>query len=211
MITAFTLKGSSIRLTPLSLDHLDALCAIGLEPRLWQATTIQVRTRADMEGYIQAALATERAGTALPFAIIDCVTGKVIGTTRFHSIATEHRHLEVGFTWIGTPWQRTSVNTEAKYLMLRHAFESMGFIRVEFRADAENEQSQRALVRIGARKEGVLRHYRISAHRGIRDLAVYSIIVSEWPSVRLNLETKLAKPPNKAPEPTTTAVTPRAT
>jgi RimJ/RimL family protein N-acetyltransferase len=193
MIAPFSLKGFSIRLTPLGYEHLDALCAVGLEPRLWQATTIQVRTRADMEDYIRVVLAAKGGGTALPFVIVDRATDQVIGTTRFHSIVPEHRHLEIGFTWIGIPWQRTSANTEAKYLMLRHAFESMGCIRVEFRADAENAQSRQALCRIGAHEEGVLRHCRISAHRGIRDLAVYSIIAEEWPAVRLNLEAKLAK------------------
>lgn len=137
------------------------------------------------------ALDAGSAGTALPFVIIDLATGRLVGTTRFHSIVPDHKRLEIGFTWIAVPWQRTAVNTEAKYLMLRHAFETMGFIRVEFRADAENDQSRRALVRIGAREEGVLRRYRISARRGIRDLAVYSIVDSEWPQVRNRLETLL--------------------
>lgn len=190
-MTPFNLEGRSIRLTPLSIEHLDVLCAVGLEPKLWQATTIQVCTRADMAAYIRAALAGHSAGTAVPFAIVERATDRVIGTTRFHSIVAEHRHLEIGFTWIALPWQRTAANTEAKYLLLRHAFETMDFVRVEFRADAENEQSRRALLRIGAREEGVFRHYRITAHRGIRDLAVYSIIATEWPAVRRNLEIRL--------------------
>jgi len=197
MIAPFSLRGGSIRLVPLSLEHLDALCAAGLEPRLWGATTIQLSTRADMEAYVRAALRAQDSGTALPFTIVDRATSQVVGTTRFHSIVVEHRHLEIGFTWVALPWQRTVVNTEAKYLMLYHVFESLGYIRVEFRADAENEQSRRALVRIGAREEGILRQYRISAHRGIRDLAVYSIIRSEWPHVRRNLEAKLEGRPIK--------------
>jgi N-acetyltransferase len=188
---ALILEGSAIRLVPLTLAHLDELCAIGLEPQLWRATTIEVKTRAEMEAYVRAALSARDAGAALPFVIVRRETGAVIGTTRFHSMVPLHKHGEIGFTWIALPWQRTGVNTEAKYLLLRHAFEVMGWIRVEFRADAENEPSRRALRRIGAREEGILRHYRISAHRGIRDLAVYSIIESEWPHVRAGLEAKL--------------------
>ena len=155
-----------------------------------------------MESYVRSALDAQSGGTTLPFVIVDRVTDRLVGTTRFHSIFPEHKRLEIGFTWIALPRQRTGVNTEAKYLMLRHTFEIMKFIRVEFRADAENEQSRRALVRIGAREEGVLRSYRLSARRGVRDLAVYSIIDSEWPQVRATLEAKLKKEPNQAPEPT---------
>jgi RimJ/RimL family protein N-acetyltransferase len=193
MTNTITLEGNTIRLVPLSLENLDALCAIGLEPRLWQATTIQVQTRAEMESYIKVALEAQDEGIALPFVIIERSSGKVIGTTRFHSIATKHRHLEIGFTWIALPWQGTVVNTEAKYLMLYHAFESMNCIRVEFRADAKNEQSRRALTRLGAQQEGILRHVRISPHRGVCDLVVYSIIAKEWPQVRSNLEMKLSR------------------
>lgn len=194
MIFPFSLAGSLIRLTPLSLGHLDALCASGLEPSLWQATTIQLLTRGDMEAYVRAALDAQMRGTAMPFAILERSTGKLIGSTRFHSVDVAHRHLEIGFTWLSLPWQRTAANTEAKYLMLRHAFESMGYIRVEFRADAENEKSRRALKRIGAFEEGTLRHFRISPHRGIRDMVVYSIVREEWPGIRSDLELKLMTP-----------------
>lgn len=194
MIPPFSLVGCSIRLTPLNFDYLDALCAVGLAPILWRSTTIQVLTRIDMEAYIRKALAARDSGTALPFVILEAASGRLIGSTRFHSIDPEHRHLEIGFTWLGVQWQRTSINTEAKYLMLRHAFEVMHYIRVEFRADTQNEQSRRALKRIGAREEGVLRHYRISAGRGVRDMAVYSILEDEWPQVRLDLEAKLTQP-----------------
>lgn len=187
----FSLSGRSVRLTPLRMEHLDALCAVGLEPRLWRATTLRVGTRGEMEAYVRTALAAQEHGTALPFAILDRATGSIIGSTRFHSIDFAHRHLEIGYTWLGLPWQRTAANTESKYLMLRHAFESMRCLRVEFRADAENEPSRRALARIGAREEGTLRAFRISAHRGVRDLVVYSIIDSEWPGVRARLEAKL--------------------
>lgn len=136
MISPFSLAGRFIRLTPLRLDDLDDLCAIGLDPSLWQSTTIQVVSRGDMEAYVQAALAAQHRGTAVPFAIFERTTDKLIGSTRFHSIEFAHRRLEIGFTWLGCPWQRTFANTEAKYLMLYHAFEHLGCIRVEFRADS---------------------------------------------------------------------------
>lgn len=191
MIFPFSLAGRFIRLAPLRIDDLDGLCAIGLEPLLWQSTTIQVVTRSDMEAYVRSALDAQDRGTAMPFAIYEQSTDKLIGSTRFHSIDIGHRHLEIGFTWLGLPWQRTSANTEVKYLMLRHAFESMGCIRVEFRADTENEKSRRALKRIGASEEGTLRQFRISPHRGIRDMVVYSILREEWPQVKSGLESKL--------------------
>lgn len=185
------LEGTTVRLVPLTPDHLADLCAVGLDPALWQATTIAVTTAAEMAKYIQVAMDARSAGTALPYIIVLRENGATIGTTRIHSIVPEHRRAEIGFTWIARPWQRTSVNTEAKYLLLKHAFEALRCIRVEFKTDSENEASRRALLRIGAREEGTLRNYRVSAHRGIRHLTLYSIIDSEWPQVRAALETKL--------------------
>jgi RimJ/RimL family protein N-acetyltransferase len=186
-----TLEGRFIELVPLSLAHLDRLCHIGLEPRLWQGTTIKVQTRDAMESYVRAALDAQHAGTALPFAIVEQSTGEVVGTTRYHSAVHAHRRIEIGFTWVAMPWQRTLVNTESKYLLLKHAFDALGCIRVEFKANAENDQSRRALLRIGASEEGTLRNYRISPTGKTFDLTVFSITSTEWPQVRANLETKL--------------------
>jgi RimJ/RimL family protein N-acetyltransferase len=197
-IAPISLEGTAIRLLPLTLAHLDALCAVGLEPQLWRATTIVVATKADMEAYVRTALDARNAGTAFPFAIVELGTGAIIGSTRYHSIVPEHKRLEIGFSWIALPWQRTAVNTDAKYLLLRHAFEVLGCVRVEFKADAENEQSIRALLRIGAKREGTLRNYRVTASRGIRDLALFSIIGSEWPGIRTELETTLKKTAGRA-------------
>lgn len=185
------LEGTAVRLDPLTEGHLEALCAIGLEPLLWRATTIRVTTREEMGAYVMAALEAQRRGTALPFMIVEKKTGAVVGSTRFHSYSPDDRRVEIGFTWIGLPWQRTVVNTAAKYLLLRHAFESLGCVRVEFRADSENEASCRAIRRIGARPEAVLRSYRVSGHRGVRDIAVFGIVAEEWPAVKMNLEKKL--------------------
>jgi RimJ/RimL family protein N-acetyltransferase len=186
-----TLSGSYIRLLPLELSHHEGLCAIGLDPALWQHTTIRVQTRDDMLRYIQSALDSQAAGTALPFVIVLRPSDAIVGTTRFHSIAREHRRLEIGFSWVGVPWQRSAVNSEAKYLLLKHAFEQARCQRVEFKADSQNERSCRALLRIGATREGTLRQYMRSAHKGARDLAIFSIIDSEWPQIKARLEQRL--------------------
>jgi N-acetyltransferase len=186
------LIGRQVILEPMEAAHHDALCAVGLDPDLWRLTTIRLRTPQDMRDYMDKAAAGEADGTALPFVITLQESGQVIGATRFHSIARTERRAEIGFTWIARPWQRTAVNTDTKYLMLRHAFEVMGCERVEFRADGENEPSRRALLRIGATEEGLLRRHRPTAHRGWRDIRVFSIIAPEWPRVRARLESLLA-------------------
>jgi RimJ/RimL family protein N-acetyltransferase len=190
-IEPITLEGTHVVLAPLLLTHHQQLCAIGLDPALWQQTTIRVQTPAEMLHYIQTALGSQTAGTALPFVIALRATGELVGTTRYHSIVHDHRRLEIGFTWIGRPWQRTPANTEAKYLLLKQAFEVYGCQRVEFKADSQNERSCQALLRIGATREGTLRQYVLSAHKGVRDLAIFSIIDSEWPQVGARLEQRL--------------------
>lgn len=182
-----TLEGRQVRLVPMALSHHAALSAIGLDPALWRYTTIRVETPDEMREYMESALAAQAAGTALPFVIELCATGEIVGTTRYHSIVDEHRRLEIGFTWIAAPWQRTTVNSESKYLLLRHAFETLGCERVEFKAAAENEPSRRALLRIGAKEEGTLRHFVLSKHKGPCDVRVFSIIAPEWPRLRTQL------------------------
>jgi N-acetyltransferase len=191
LIEPITLAGTYVRLVPLALAHHLQLCAIGLDPELWQQTTIRVQTPAEMVRYIQAALESQAAGTALPFVMLLQATGELVGTTRYHSIVRDHRRLEIGFTWVGRPWQRTPVNTESKYLLLKHAFEHYRCQRVEFKADSRNERSCRALLRIGATREGTLRQYMLSSHKGVRDVALFSIIDSEWPQVKARLEQRL--------------------
>jgi RimJ/RimL family protein N-acetyltransferase len=190
-----TLEGRHVRLIPLSMTQLDRLCAIGLDPALWAHTTIRVRDAEEMRRYVQDALEAQAAGTALPFAIMGRGACGIVGTTRYHSLAREHGRLEIGFTWIATPWQRSAFNTEAKYLLLRNAFEAWRFERVEFRADVENAQSCRALERLGARREGTLRRYVVSPHKGPRDVALFAIIAADWPAVKSALEDRLAARP----------------
>lgn len=191
LIEPVILEGDHVRLEPLSLEHLDRLCAIGLEPQLWRWTTTQLRTREDMLNYVQAALRALAEGTALPLATILKENEQFVGSTRFGNIDHENRRLEIGWTWVGIPWQRTVVNTEAKYLMLRHAFESLGCIRVEFKTDSLNQPSRSALLRIGAKEEGILRNHMIVHDGRYRHSIFFSVIEEEWPSVKERLEGKL--------------------
>jgi N-acetyltransferase len=188
IVEACVLEGAHVRLEPLSLDHLDALTAVGLDPDLWQWTLAQNRTPEDMRRYVETALAEHRAGQALPFATVERTSGRVVGSTRFAAIERSHRRVEIGWTWIARPWQRTAVNTEAKFLMLRHAFEVWGCVRVELKTNAKNERSRRAILRIGAVEEGTLRKHQLNADGTPRDSVYFSIIDDEWPAVKSRLE-----------------------
>lgn len=186
-----TLTGNHVQLVPLSLDHLDRLCELGLNEDIWRWMQHQVRTRDDMRAFIETALEGSRAGTILPFAQVEASSGLVIGTTRYGNIDRENRRVEIGWTWIGAPWQRTAINTESKYLLLRHAFETLGCIRVELKTDALNERSRRAILRIGATEEGTLRRHGVTSTGRIRDTVYFSILDLEWPTVKARLEEAL--------------------
>lgn len=189
-----TLEGRVVRLEPLSVDHLDGLCEAGLDEEIWRWTLSLVRSREEMEDYVRSALRLRGEGLAYPFATVERASGRVVGSTRFGSMEPEHRRVEIGWTWIGRPWQRTAINTEAKYLMLRQAFEGMGCLRVEFKTDARNARSRAALARIGATEEGTLRGHMITASGRVRDTVYFGILASEWPRVRGDLEAKLLRP-----------------
>ncbi len=188
-----TLAGRHVRLEPLSLAHGPELCAVGLDPEIWRWTASLVRTAADLRAYIETALEWQRQGTALPFAIIATASGRAVGSTRYANIDRANRRLEIGWTWLARAAQRTPINTEAKYLLLRHAFETLDCIRVEFKTDALNERSRAALLRIGAKEEGILRSHVITATGRVRDSVYYSILAAEWPEVKAGLEAKLAR------------------
>ncbi|MDH3215491.1 MAG: GNAT family N-acetyltransferase [Candidatus Krumholzibacteria bacterium] len=190
-IRPITLEGRRVRLEPLTVNHLDGLVAVGLDERIWRWSPSQVRSRADMRAYIDSALADQQDGTSLPFATIHRGSGYVIGSTRYGNIDFENRRVEIGWTWIAPRWQRTAVNSEAKYLMLNNAFDSWGCARVEFKTDILNQPSRTAILRIGAKEEGVLRKHMLTADGRFRDSIYYSILDTEWPSVKALLENKL--------------------
>ncbi len=187
-----TLEGRHVRLVPMERAHLPALWEVARDEELWRWTWNTVRTPADLERYVDVALAQRDAGLALPFVTTDAATGQVIGSTRFGGIEPPHPRVEIGWTWLGRPWQRTAANTEAKYLMLRHAFDALGCLRVELKTDALNERSRRAILRLGAREEGVFRKHGVTGSGRVRDTAWYSIVDDEWPAVRARLEAMLA-------------------
>ena len=187
------LEGDVVRLEPLAPEHHAALCDIGLDDELWRWTVALVRSPDDMRAYIESALALRAQGTAYPFTTVERASGRVVGSTRYGNIDAANRRLEIGWTWIGRDWQRTTINTEAKYLMLRHAFEVMGCVRVELKTDALNTRSRTAIARIGAREEGVLRSHMITASGRVRDTVFFSIISEEWPAVKQRLEAMLQR------------------
>ena len=186
-----TLEGTRLRLEPLTQSHHAMLCAVGLDPELWRWIPKPVGTAEEMAEYVAFALAEQAAGRALPFAVIDKATGRAIGSTRYGAIEPAHRRVEIGWTWLARPYHRTAANTEAKYLLLRHAFETLGCIRVELKTDSLNEPSRAAIRRIGAREEGTLRNHMITASGRVRDTVYYSILAEEWPEVKQGLERRL--------------------
>ena len=194
-ISPVTLQGTGLRLEPLSLEkHLDGLCAIGLAPELWRWIPSQVRTPADMRSYIESALTDQASGTALPFGLVQAgpgQSGPIIGCSRFGNISLRDRRLEIGWTWVAPAWQRSSVNTEAKTLLLSHAFETLGAHRVELKTDFLNDKSRAAIARLGAQQEGIFRRHVITDTGRVRDTVYFSIIASEWPAVKARLQALL--------------------
>jgi RimJ/RimL family protein N-acetyltransferase len=190
-----TLDGTHVRLEPLSLAHHADLAKVGLDEDLVGLTQAYPPTPEGLRTYIQTALTWQANGTAVPFAVISKAAGRAIGSTRYANIDKANRRLEIGWTWYGRAFQRTSVNTETKYLLLQHAFETLGCIRVEFKTDVLNERSRRALLRIGAKEEGVFRRHMILADGRVRDTVYFSIIDSEWPALKAQLAQKLGRSP----------------
>ena len=186
-----TLEGIHVRLEPLAKAHLKGLAEIGLDEELWRWIPTPVRTMEEMAAYIATALKEQEQGMSQPFAIIEKASGRAIGSTRYGNIDRPHHRVEIGWTWVARGWQRTATNTEAKYLLLRHAFETLGCIRVELKTDSLNERSRAAILRIGAREEGVFRNHMITASGRIRHTVYFSIIDSEWLAVKARLEAKL--------------------
>ena len=188
-IAPATLDGERVRMEPLALArHFEGLCEIGLDPDLWRWTTNRVTTPEALRLYLDTALQEQAEGRSLPFATVDKPSGRIAGCTRFGNIDRYNRRMEIGWTWVGRPFQRSYVNTEAKFLMLRHAFETLGCVRVELKTNALNRRSRDAMLRIGCTEEGVFRRYQRNDDGTWRDTAWYSVIDSEWPAVKQRLE-----------------------
>jgi RimJ/RimL family protein N-acetyltransferase len=191
-IEPVTLSTDRLTLRPLSLADVPALGQAASDGALWEKTTTTVPQADGFEGYVRKALDLQAAGLALPFATVVNDGNRVVGSTRYMNIDAINRRVEIGTTWIAKSWQRTFVNTHAKFLMLRHAFEVLGCIAVEIRTHSRNDQSRAAIERLGARLDGILRRHMIMPDGHIRDTAVYSILPEEWPEVKARLEQRLA-------------------
>jgi RimJ/RimL family protein N-acetyltransferase len=191
IVEPLTLEGRHVRLEPLAKAHLAGLAQVGLGEELWRWSPMPVRTNEEMAAYIETALQEQERGVSLPFVILEKATGRAIGSTRYGNIDRTHHRVEIGWTWVARDWQRTAVNTEVKCLLLRHAFETLGCQRVELKTDSLNEKSRAAILRIGAKEEGIFRNHMITASGRIRHSVYFSIIDSEWPAVKARLESML--------------------
>ena len=186
-IEPVTLQGRVVRLEPLALAHVPGLARVGLDPELWRWIPTQVADAAQMQAWVQTALDEQTAGTSLPFAIISQASGEAIGSTRYMNIVPAHRRLEIGSTWLSTAAQRSGANTEAKLLLLTHAFEALKAIRVELKTDALNSKSRAAIARIGGIEEGIFRRHVICESGRVRDTVYFSMLDNEWPVVKTRL------------------------
>jgi len=186
-----TLTGEHVRLEPLTLQHAKGLFEAGADPGIW--TWLSVRQPEDLPAAERMVEATLADSTRRAWAQIDAHTGRVAGTTSYYQIVPQHRIVSIGHTWIGALWQRTALNTEAKFLLLQHAFETLGAQRVSWETDIRNLRSQRAIERLGALREGVLRAHRIRPDGTSRDTVTYSMVTAEWPAARARLLERLGR------------------
>jgi len=185
------LEGPHVRLEPLSTSHEESLFSAAEDGELWNSTVTIVPSRDNIAAYIGTALRAQMEGSTLPFVIFRKASGRVVGSTRFFHIEKDHRRVEIGYTWLAASAQRSEVNTESKLLMLTHAFERWDCIRVEFMTDVLNNQSRKAILRLGAMQEGVLRNHMIMPDGRYRDSVCFSIIAAEWPDIKVKLEARL--------------------
>jgi RimJ/RimL family protein N-acetyltransferase len=190
------LEGTHVRLEPLASQHLDGIMRAGVDDAVWTWLTYRPRTRAEYEAWLADALAAAAQGAQLPFATIDSGSGEVVGSTRLFFVSPADRRIEIGGTWLAPAAQRTPINTESKLLLLAHCFDTLGCVRVELKTDARNKNSQRAIERIGATYEGVMRKH-MRTRGGIhRDSVYYAFVDDEWPEVKRRLEGMLGRVPH---------------
>lgn len=192
-IAPIELEGYGVRLEPLDVRHEHDLAAAAADGALWDLWFTSVPAPAETGAYVERARAGQREGRMLPWAVRNVATGAVLGSTRFHDVLPEIDRLEIGYTWYAKTWQRSYVNTSCKLLLMTHAFETLGCKVVGFRTDKFNFASQRAIEALGAKKDGVIRHFGTRRDGSARDVVMYSIIASEWPEVKLHLTKRLAR------------------
>jgi len=190
-----TLEGRHVRLSPMTRENAEGIAAAlgeaAADGNMWESKVTSIPRPEGARAYVDTALAELDAGVSMPFVTIDRASGRTVGSTRFMNIEAPHRRLEIGTTWIGKSFQRTAINTEAKYLMLKHAFETLRCIAVDLRTHEKNVQSRAAIERLGAKLDGLLRNHRIMPDGRLRNTATYSIIDTEWPEVKARLEARL--------------------
>jgi RimJ/RimL family protein N-acetyltransferase len=192
-IAPVTLEANGVRLEPMTPNHADALAAAVRDGRLWELWYTATPDPSDAGAYIATALDGLRNGQMLPWVVRDLATDAVIGSTRYHDIVAAIDRVEIGYTWYSASWQRTHVNTTCKLLLMMHAFETLGCRVVGLRTDRFNVRSQRAIERLGAQKDGVLRHHGVRKDGSPRDTVMYSVLAAEWPDVKRNLESRLSR------------------
>jgi N-acetyltransferase len=193
-VTPVILTRDPVRLVPLALEHEGGLQAAAADGELWNIRVTSVPEPAQTRAYIEGALRGQSEGHRLPFAVLDAASGQVIGCTSYHDIVPALDRVEIGWTWYAASRQRSAVNTTAKWLLLQHAFETLGAKLVGWRTDNYNFASQRAVERLGARRDGVLRHHALRRDGTVRDTVMYSLAAGEWPEVKAHLEHQLARP-----------------
>jgi N-acetyltransferase len=199
IVTPVTLEGSVVRLEPIRREHAESFWEVAKDALddVFRWIPYPMKTREDFQRVVEKAFAEQERGESVVFATLERSSGRVIGSTRFMNIDRVNRRVEIGSTWIAPQWQRTAVNTEAKYLMLRHAFEAWQCIRVELKTDALNGRSRNAILRIGAKEEGTLRRHLITWTGRVRDTVYFSILDSEWPDAKAKLEGTLGRGSSK--------------
>jgi RimJ/RimL family protein N-acetyltransferase len=190
-LSPVVLDGRRVRLEPLGITDVDRLLPVASDKELWRLTREDASSREELAAYIERALAMQAQGTALPFVIVEVASGTAVGSTRFGNYERVDRRIEIGWTWVGRRWQRTAINTEAKLLLLTHAFETLGMRRVELKTDVLNQQSRRAILRLGASEEGIFREHMVTSRGRIRDSIWFSILAREWETVKARLTTAL--------------------
>lgn len=188
-----TLEGTSVKLVPMKREHAEPLYEAGCDPAVWTYMQARMQSPEQMRAIVDEAVAAAERGEELPYTIFDAAGERVLGSTRLYDISVAHHNLEIGWTWLTPSVWRTRVNTECKRLLLAHAFETMGAIRVQLKADARNARSRQAIERIGGVYEGTLRQHRILPDGFIRDTVYYSILEREWPEAKRRLDDRLAR------------------